>query len=185
MATFAYTGRMRSGERISGECGAESIQEAVAGLRREQIVVTRIEAANAGRRNAAPARRHRAVKPRSLAAFTRQFAVMIDAGLPLVSCLELLGSRGIGPRARTRHPADPRRCRARRLAGRRDEKASGRVRSALREHDCGRRDGRHPRHHPRAACDLHREGREAQGQVASAMIYPVAVITIADDCGRP
>ena len=93
MATFAYTGRMRSGERISGECGAESIQEAVAGLRREQIVVTRIEPASAGPpQGCARSRRHRAVKPRSLAAFTRQFAVMIDAGLPLVSCLDLLGT---------------------------------------------------------------------------------------------
>ena len=54
MATFAYTGRMRSGERISGECGAESIQEAVAGLRREQIVVTRIEPRTPARRKAAP-----------------------------------------------------------------------------------------------------------------------------------
>jgi type IV pilus assembly protein PilC len=92
VATFAYTGRMRSGERISGECGAESIQEAVADLRREQIVVTRIEPASSTPRKAAASRRHRAVKPRSLAAFTRQFAVMIDAGLPLVTCLELLGT---------------------------------------------------------------------------------------------
>ena len=91
MASFAYTGRIQSGERVSGERSAETIQDAVSALRREGIFVTRV-----GPARPAPAKTlaaaGRRVKARNLAAFTRQFAVMIDAGLPLVECLDLLGA---------------------------------------------------------------------------------------------
>jgi type IV pilus assembly protein PilC len=73
---------------------------AVAALRREQIMVTRIDAAKAATKKAAAApARPKAPKPsgsvpaKNLAIFTRQFSVMIDAGLPLVQCLEILGKQ--------------------------------------------------------------------------------------------
>jgi type IV pilus assembly protein PilC len=87
---FSYTGRTGSGERVTGRRTADTLQDAVSALRREQIIVTGIEPAHAGGRGRGV--RRRGVKAKSLAAFTRQFAVMIDAGLPLLECLDLLGT---------------------------------------------------------------------------------------------
>lgn len=95
MPTFAFTGRNRAGETITGERVADSMDAAVAALRREQILVTRIDAAKARaeKKAAAPRAKGKAVPAKNLAIFTRQFSVMIDAGLPLVQCLEILGKQ--------------------------------------------------------------------------------------------
>jgi type IV pilus assembly protein PilC len=61
-----------------------------AALRREQINVTRIEPVKA---KADRAKTGKTVPAKNLAIFTRQFSVMIDAGLPLVQCLEILGKQ--------------------------------------------------------------------------------------------
>jgi type IV pilus assembly protein PilC len=94
MPTFAYSGRTRGGETVSGERVADSMDAAVAALRRDQIMVTRIDAAKekAAPKKAAPAK-GKSVPAKNLAIFTRQFSVMIDAGLPLVQCLEILGKQ--------------------------------------------------------------------------------------------
>ena len=96
MATFAYSGRTRQGQTVSGERNADTMDGAVAALRREQILVTQItpvkepaKAAKAGKAGKAGKK----VNAKSLAIFTRQFSVMIDAGLPLVQCLEILGTQ--------------------------------------------------------------------------------------------
>jgi len=94
MPSFAYTGRTRGGEIVSGERAADTMENAVAALRREQLLITRITPARA--KAAAPVktgRRSKKVPARNLAIFTRQFSVMIDAGLPLVQCLEILGNQ--------------------------------------------------------------------------------------------
>ncbi len=93
-STFAYTGRTRTGETVSGERAADSMDAAVAALRREQILVTRITPAKA-KAEAAPkkGKTGKAVPAKNLAIFTRQFSVMIDAGLPLVQCLDILGTQ--------------------------------------------------------------------------------------------
>jgi len=94
MPSFAYSGRTRSGEIVSGERAADTMENAVAALRREQLLITRIAPARA--KGASPvkaARSNKRVKAKNLAIFTRQFSVMIDAGLPLVQCLEILGSQ--------------------------------------------------------------------------------------------
>src|SRR6185295_8156126 len=94
MPTFAYAGRTRGGETVSGERVADSMDAAVAGLKRDQILVTRINPAKD-----APAKKEKVgktgkkVAAKNLAVFTRQFSVMIDAGLPLVQCLDILGSQ--------------------------------------------------------------------------------------------
>jgi type IV pilus assembly protein PilC len=94
MATFAYTGRTRGGETITGERTADTMEGAVAALRREQVIVTRITPAKAKPAHAAKkVRAGRRLKAKNLAVFTRQFSVMIDAGLPLVQCLEILGNQ--------------------------------------------------------------------------------------------
>lgn len=95
MPTFAFSGRTRAGEIVNGERLADSVDAAVALLRREQILVTKINAtrdraASAGKEGGVRVR-GKGVPTKSLAIFTRQFSVMIDAGLPLVQCLDILG----------------------------------------------------------------------------------------------
>jgi type IV pilus assembly protein PilC len=84
MTTYAWVGRTRNGQIVKGERAAESTEALADSLRREQILVTKMAAA------ARKQQRIRRVPPKNLAIFTRQFSVMIDAGLPLVQCLELL-----------------------------------------------------------------------------------------------
>jgi type IV pilus assembly protein PilC len=81
---YAWHGRTRTGRTIRGERLADTPAALATQLRREQIVVTKIEPARANRL------RSGRVGSRSLAIFTRQLAVMIGAGLPIVTCLDLL-----------------------------------------------------------------------------------------------
>ncbi len=90
MPTFAYSGRSRTGQTVRGERVAESMDALTAMLRREQINVTRIEPIKV---KADTAKSNKSVPAKNLAIFTRQFSVMIDAGLPLVQCLEILGKQ--------------------------------------------------------------------------------------------
>src|SRR4029079_13446621 len=93
MATFAYSGRTRAGQTVSGERAAESIDAAVAALRRAQIPVPQLNPVKEDKA-AGPAKvKSRRVNPKNLAVFVRQFSVMIDAGLPLVHALEILGTQ--------------------------------------------------------------------------------------------
>jgi type IV pilus assembly protein PilC len=85
MTTYAWVGRTRNGQTVKGERAAESTDALTDQLRGEQILVTQV--APAARKE----QRFKKVSDRNLAVFTRQFSVMIDAGLPLVQCLELLG----------------------------------------------------------------------------------------------
>jgi type IV pilus assembly protein PilC len=93
MPTFSYAGRTRGGENVTGERIAETVEAAVAALRRDQILVTRINAVREKAAAVARPKRAKGVAAKNLAIFTRQFSVMIDAGLPLVQCLEILGSQ--------------------------------------------------------------------------------------------
>src|SRR5947209_15369168 len=95
MATFAYSGRTRAGQTVSGERVADSLDAATTALKREQINVTRITAAAAKTEEKAKKAgvTGKKVAAKNLAVFTRQFSVMIDAGLPLVQCLDILGSQ--------------------------------------------------------------------------------------------
>jgi type IV pilus assembly protein PilC len=99
MPTFAYSGRTRGGQTVTGERVADTMDAAVAALRREQVVITKIDpakAAKAAKADAKPKALKKggvSVPSKNLAIFTRQFSVMIDAGLPLVQCLDILGKQ--------------------------------------------------------------------------------------------
>src|SRR3954469_18138640 len=97
MPTFAYSGRTRAGQTVSGERMADTMDAAVAALRREQILVTRINPTKdkPDEKKKAPkaGKLGKKASAKNLAVFTRQFSVMIDAGLPLVQCLDILGSQ--------------------------------------------------------------------------------------------
>src|SRR4026208_931498 len=92
MPTYVFKGRNRLNELVAGERDAATQDELRALLRREQIIMT--QASEKGREIAIPKLgRRKKVKAKELAVFTRQFSVMIDAGLPLVQCLEILAQQ--------------------------------------------------------------------------------------------
>jgi type IV pilus assembly protein PilC len=96
MPTYAFKGRNRLNEIIAGEKVAANQDELRALLRREQIVLT--QASEKGREISIPKLgRRKKVKAKELAVFTRQFSVMIDAGLPLVQCLDILAEQQQNP----------------------------------------------------------------------------------------
>ena len=96
MPTFVYKGRNRLNELVQGERDANSQEELRALLRREQIVMT--QASEKGRDISIPKLgRRKKVGAKELAVFTRQFSVMIDAGLPLVQCLDILAEQQANP----------------------------------------------------------------------------------------
>ncbi len=89
MPEFEFRGTSRTGEAVTGVRSAASRDALDAALRREQIAPTRI--VEKGREIAIPKPKVGGkVSAKELAVFTRQFSVMIDAGLPLVQCLEIL-----------------------------------------------------------------------------------------------
>ncbi|RMF77045.1 MAG: type II secretion system F family protein, partial [Acidobacteria bacterium] len=90
MATYTYKGRTRSGAAAEGTVEAQTRDEALAALRRQGVLNPVIS--EKGKEFALPKLRG-GVSKKEIAVFTRQFSVMIDAGLPLVQCLEILGSQ--------------------------------------------------------------------------------------------
>jgi type IV pilus assembly protein PilC len=90
MPVFTYKGTNRSGAPVSGEMNASNKNELQQMLRRQQITPTRMS--EKGKEFNLPTFGG-GVNAKELAIFTRQFSVMIDAGLPLVQCLEILATQ--------------------------------------------------------------------------------------------
>jgi type IV pilus assembly protein PilC len=90
MPAFVWKGKTRDGKVVSGERVAETKEAVMALLRRDQILVSSVK--EKGKELALP-KFGGGVPAKDLAIFTRQFSVMIDAGLPLVQCLEILGGQ--------------------------------------------------------------------------------------------
>ena len=91
MPSFVWKGKTRAGQVQEGQLLADSRDAAAAVLRRQQIQITSIR--EKGREVKLIPRIPRGVGAKRIAIFTRQFSVMLDAGLPLVQCLEILGSQ--------------------------------------------------------------------------------------------
>jgi type IV pilus assembly protein PilC len=181
MATFAFSGRTRSGKDVTGERIGDTMDAVVAALKREQIQVTRIQPAQVKQGAVAQARKLKAKKvpAKNLAVFTRQFSVMIDAGLPLVQCLDILGNQ------------EDHKYFAQVILATRTEVEGGKsLAEAMKSH---------PKVFDSLFCNMIAAGEaggildtilkrlatyiekavKLKGQVQSAMIYPIAVITIA------
>jgi type IV pilus assembly protein PilC len=90
MPNYVWKGRNRAGLIQEGVLAADSKDVALASLRRQNIVVTGIRERG---KEISLTKMGRKVPPKILAIFTRQFSVMIDAGLPLVQCLEILANQ--------------------------------------------------------------------------------------------
>jgi type IV pilus assembly protein PilC len=89
MAVFVYQGRTASGNQ-NGEIEAPDRSAAVGELRRRSILVTKIAEKSAPKMSFKFGGK---VKDKEMAIFTRQFSTMIDAGLPLVQCLNILAEQ--------------------------------------------------------------------------------------------
>jgi type IV pilus assembly protein PilC len=183
MPTFAYSGRTRAGQTVNGERAADTMDAAVAALRREQINVTRITPAKAAQAETAKKEKigkiGKKVSAKNLAVFVRQFSVMIDAGLPLVQCLDILGTQ-----------EEDKNFAAVILQTRTDVESGQSLADAMRKHPktfdplftnmiaAGEAGGILDTILKRLATYIEKAVKLA-GQVKSAMVYPIAVIVIA------
>ena len=182
MPTFAYAGRTRGGQTVKGEHVADTMDAAVAALKREQILVTNISAAKGKDKAEGGGKKGKAgkkVDPKNLAVFVRQFSVMIDAGLPLVQCLDILGNQ-----------EEDKNFAATILQTRTDVESGASLADAMRQHPkafdplftnmiaAGEAGGILDTILKRLATYIEKAVK-LKGQVKSAMIYPIAVIVIA------
>jgi type IV pilus assembly protein PilC len=93
--TYLWKGRTPTGEIVSGEYLTESKQELINNLRKRKIIITTVRekpkeiSFSIGFKNR--------ITTRDLGVFTRQFATMINAGLPMVQCLDILASQSEKP----------------------------------------------------------------------------------------
>ncbi len=90
MPVFTYSGKDASGQKVSGERMAPNKQSLAQALRRDRITPGSIR--EKGKEFSMPTFGSGKVGTKDIAVFFRQFSVMIDAGLPLVQCLEILAA---------------------------------------------------------------------------------------------
>ena len=176
MPTFEWKGTARNGQSQTGVLVADSKDAVIAMMRRQQIVVTAVK--EKGKEIALPKFGGK-VPPQLIAIFTRQFSVMIDAGLPLVQCLEILGSQ-------QEHKTFKRTL----IQVRQDVESGSNLADAMRKHPkvfndlftnmvaAGEAGGILDTILQRLAQYIEKAVK-LNSQVKSAMIYPVAVISIA------
>ncbi|MFV2072776.1 MAG: type II secretion system F family protein [Thermoanaerobaculales bacterium] len=176
MPSFEWKGRDRNGSPQTGVLIGDSKEAVIAALRRQQIVVTTVK--EKGKEIALP-KFGGGIKPKDIAVFTRQFSVMIDAGLPLVQCLDILGQQ---QENKTFQKII--------LQVRQDVEAGSSLAEAMRKHPQGFNDlyvnmvaageagGILDTILQRLAAYIEKAVK-LTGQVKSALVYPIAVITIA------
>jgi type IV pilus assembly protein PilC len=89
--TYLWKGRSPSGELLSGEYETENKDELVSYLRKRKIIITSVRSKGKDINIKLPASNRVSVK--DIGVFTRQFATMINAGLPMVQCLDILSAQ--------------------------------------------------------------------------------------------
>jgi type IV pilus assembly protein PilC len=176
MPAYVWKGKTRRGVATSGERVADSKDAVIAMLRREQVLVTSIK--EKGKEISLP-KLGGGIKSKEIAIFTRQFSVMIDAGLPLVQCLEILGTQQENATFQKVL-----------LAVRQDVEGGSSLADAMRKHPkafddlftnmiaAGEAGGILDTILKRLAVYIEKSVK-LKSQVKSAMIYPAAVISIA------
>ena len=92
MPVYVWKGRTTGGEIQTGELTLDSQEEALAALRKKRIIITSVREKKGDVKLSLP-KFGTGVSTRDLAIFTRQFATMINAGLPLVQCLDILSKQ--------------------------------------------------------------------------------------------
>ena len=176
MAQYTWKGKSRGGSMQEGVIVANNKDAVIGMLRKQQIIVTAVT--EKGKEIALP-KFGSGVSQKEIAIFTRQFSVMIDAGLPLVQCLEILGSQQVN-----------RAFQQVLFSVRQDVESGATLADSLRKH---------PKVFDSLFCNMVAAGEaggildtilqrlsehiekavKLKSSVKKAMIYPVAVITIA------
>jgi type IV pilus assembly protein PilC len=176
MPSYEWKGRDRDGNPQTGVLIGDSKEAVIAALRRQQIVVTTVK--EKGKEIALP-KFGGGIKSKDIAVFTRQFSVMIDAGLPLVQCLDILGQQQENKAFQKVI-----------LQVRQDVEAGSSLAEAMRKHPqafddlyvnmvaAGEAGGILDTILQRLAAYIEKSVK-LRSQVRSALVYPVAVVTIA------
>ncbi len=176
MPSYEWKGRDRNGSPQTGVLIGDNKEAVIAALRRQQIVITTVK--EKGKEIALP-KFGGGVKSKDVAIFTRQFSVMIDAGLPLVQCLDILGQQQENKGFQKII-----------LQTRQDVEGGSSLAEAMRKHPqafdelyvnmvgAGEAGGILDTILQRLANYIEKTVK-LKGQVKSAMVYPVAVVTIA------
>lgn len=174
MATFVWQGRTRQGAIQKGEITAANKDEVINLLRKQSIMVTTVNPKTSGMSFGA-----KKVTTKDIVIFTRQFSTMIDAGLPLVQCLEILSTQADNPTLRKTL-----------LIVRQDVEGGGTYAESLKKH---------PKVFDDLYCNMvaageaggildtilvrlakHMEKSEKlKAQIKSAMVYPAIIVSIA------
>ncbi len=99
MPTYKYTARDQEGKNVTGRIAAENESVIVAELRKRNLIILSIseEKESAFKKSTKPAAGGKKVKPEDLVIFTRQFATMVDAGIPILQTLEALSEQTVNP----------------------------------------------------------------------------------------
>ena len=100
MTTFKYAAKAQGGKTVEGTINANDKNEAVAELRKQNLVVVQVEETNAPKRSASgsgPLGRQPRAKKADLVIFTRQLSTMVGAGLALLESLEVLADQAESP----------------------------------------------------------------------------------------
>jgi type IV pilus assembly protein PilC len=97
MAEWAWEARGRAGETKKGTMEADSLEAVQGRLRAQNLSPLKVQKRPQSINLKLPSFLQRGVDQKELVVFIRQFATMIDAGLPLVQCLEILSGQGDNP----------------------------------------------------------------------------------------
>lgn len=95
MSTYKYTARDQEGGNVSGKISSDNESMVVAELRKRNLIIISIEEekTSSGHAAAPKIKKGKKVKSEDLVVFTRQFATMVDAGIPILQALEALGEQ--------------------------------------------------------------------------------------------
>ncbi|MBF0571000.1 MAG: type II secretion system F family protein [Candidatus Omnitrophica bacterium] len=99
MPTYKYTARDQEGKNVVGRISAENESAIVAELRKRNLMILSVaeEKESAFKKNVSKPRGGKRIKPEDLVIFTRQFATMVDAGIPILQSLEALSEQTANP----------------------------------------------------------------------------------------
>ncbi|MDE2027056.1 MAG: type II secretion system F family protein, partial [Candidatus Omnitrophica bacterium] len=98
MPTYSYSARDQEGKDVAGRIAADDEVMVVAELRKRQLIILGItEEKQETVQKASPKKRIGKVKAEDLVIFTRQFATMVDAGIPILQSLEALMEQSSNP----------------------------------------------------------------------------------------
>src|SRR5271154_1808520 len=94
MPTYKYTARDQEGKNVSGRISADSESVIVAELRKRNLIILSVsEKKGSVFKKSSKPKKGKKVKPEDLVIFTRQFATMVDAGIPILQSLEALSEQ--------------------------------------------------------------------------------------------